>query len=111
MTSPCHLLLFLRVWYEVAFSYPLKHVSQLRWSLPPLRQVNLNYDGNAVGNPRPASVGGIIYDGECVNVLSFLGPTCQRSINKAKLHTMQIDLREANHMNMKQIIEEGDSML
>lgn len=57
-----------------------------------------------------AGVGGFILDGVGVSILSFSGHVDTYFVNKAKVLASQFGLHEANHMNMKLTMVEGNSL-
>ena len=70
---------------RVALSSSFKPENHFRWSTPPLDLYKFNFDGSAVGNPCLTGLGGIILDGEGLNVLSFTSLVGICSIDKVEL--------------------------
>ncbi|XXG49570.1 hypothetical protein AAC387_Pa02g3723 [Persea americana] len=78
-------------------------------SPPPPGMLKLNFDGNVLGNPGRAVVGGVIRNENGLILLSYSGPAGFCSINKAELLALNIGMREASRLNPQWLLVEGDS--
>lgn len=99
----------LRNWKEAAFSLMVSPPTVQTWSPPPPQGFKLNFDGSALCNPTLAGVGGIIRNSLGSHVLSFSGSTGVCFANEAELLAIRTGLREALHLNLLNLIVEGDS--
>lgn len=79
-------------------------------SKPPQPGVlKLNFDGSALGNPRPSGIGGLIGDNLGASHLSFSSPSGFHLVNKTDLLALQTSLREAARLGSSNFIAKGNS--
>lgn len=71
--------------------------------------MKLNFEGSVISNAGEASVGGVVRDGDSRCLFSYSGQLAIALFNNAELITLQVGLRKAYCLNLRQIMVVGNS--
>uniref|UniRef100_A0A2C9U0T0 RNase H type-1 domain-containing protein n=1 Tax=Manihot esculenta TaxID=3983 RepID=A0A2C9U0T0_MANES len=94
---------------SVSFGIP-KIGHEYAWQPPPQGWVKLNVDGSCLGNPGPASIGGLLRDTSSNWLCGFGLNIGEMSILNAEIIGISIGLQLAWSMGFRRVIAESDSL-
>ncbi|XP_077240356.1 uncharacterized protein LOC143881253 [Tasmannia lanceolata] len=80
-----------------------------QWKPPPQGLLKVNFDGSSLGNPGPASIGGLCRDALGEVLWSFSGPLGVCDSNEAEVRAMYTGIKRIDKELYDKIIVEEDS--
>uniref|UniRef100_A0A2C9W0H6 RNase H type-1 domain-containing protein n=1 Tax=Manihot esculenta TaxID=3983 RepID=A0A2C9W0H6_MANES len=91
-------------------NYPVDYEATYAWQPPPQGWMKLNVDGSCLGNPGPASAGGLLRDSSSNWVIGFGLNIGETSILNAEIIGILVGLQLVWSMGFRRVIVESDSL-